>query len=274
MGLSKAELTALQRTGFVGPFDLDRAIDCKTVEADARRLRFIGEWYKGAHIFKGAAFKASTDTAIVTRLQSALGEDLLMWSSELMLKPPGQPHRWHSDIEAVSWNTLNIWMALRNVTEESTLRIVPGSHLWDVMPQNLPDLDVQSEAAVLAAARRYDAEAVIQRIPMKAGQFAIFDGRAWHGTENPTGKIRSALLCQYSPPGEQVRRPLSYGLPARWAEELPACVVVAGKAAGSPSRIVTPRQPSLVQISKASLRSAVGALRRLPLLARASPTGV
>lgn len=262
MGLTETELETLRTTGFVGPFDLDRAVDCGKVEADARRLRFIGEWYKGAHVFKGPAFKASTDPAILSRLQSALGEDLLMWSSELMLKPPGQPHRWHSDIEAVSWNTLNIWMALRNVTDESTLRLVPGSHLWDVMPQNLPDLDVQSEAAVLEAARRYDPKAVIARIPMKVGQFAIFDGRAWHGTENPTGQVRTALLCQYSPPSECIRQPLSYGLPARWAEQLPACVVVAGEARQGPSRIVKPRRPGLVKSLKARARSLAGELRR------------
>lgn len=272
MGLSEAELAALQQTGFVGPFDLDRAIDCGKVEADSRRLRFIGEWYKGAHVFKGAAFEASTDKAIVTRLQSALGDDLLMWSSELMLKPPSQPHRWHSDIEAVSWNTLNIWMALRNVTNESTLRLVPGSHLWGVMPQNLSDIDVQSEASVLAAARRYDPKAVIARIPMKEGQFAIFDGRAWHGTENPTPKIRTALLCQYSPPGELIRRPLSYGLPARWADELPACVVVAGEAKDSPSRIVNPHRPSLVQAAKARLRTTAGSLRQLSQSLQRTPT--
>ncbi len=263
MGLTETELATLKKDGFVGPFDLEGCIDCAAVESDARRLRFIGEWYKGAHMFKGAAFNASTDRAITTRLQSALGDDLLMWSSELMLKPPGQPHRWHSDIEAVSWNTLNIWMALRNVTDESTLRLVPGSHLWDVMPQNLPDLDVQSEAAVLESARRYDPKAMIARIPMKEGQFAIFDGRAWHGTENPTARVRTALLCQFSPPSEMVRQPLSYGLPAKWAESLPPCIVVAGQAKGSPSRIEQLRTPSLAQNSKARLRILAGAVRRL-----------
>jgi len=272
MGLTKAELQSLQKDGFVGPFDLDGVIDCGKVESDSRRLRFIGEWYKGAHVFKGAAFDASTDDAIISRLKSALGDDLLMWSSELMLKPPSQPHRWHSDIEAVSWNTLNIWMALRNVTNESTLRLVPGSHLWGVMPQNLSDIDVQNEASVLAAAKRFDPKAVITRIPMKEGQFAIFDGRAWHGTENPTPNVRTALLCQYSPPSELVRRPLSYGLPARWADELPSCVVVAGEAKGSPSRVVKPRRPSLVQAAKARLRITAGSLRQLAQSLQRAPT--
>ncbi|AXQ29900.1 hypothetical protein D0B54_14975 [Solimonas sp. K1W22B-7] len=264
MSLSSAELESLERNGFAGPFSLERQVDCDAVEANSRRLRFAGEWYKGAHVFKGPAFDASTDSAITSRLRSALGENLVMWSSELMLKPPGQPHRWHVDIEAMTWRTLNIWMALRNVTDDSTLRLVPGSHRWGAMLQNLPDVDLQDEASVLAAARRYDPTAVIQRIPMKAGQFAIFDGRAWHGTENPTARTRTALLCQYSPPAELVRQPLSYGGAANWAEELPACVVVSGSAADSPSRIVEPRNPTLRQTVQANLRSTIGFMRRLP----------
>jgi hypothetical protein len=96
------------------------------------------------------------------------------------------------------------------------------------MPQSL---DVASDCDAQTIARTLDSEAELVTPDLHPGEFFIFAGRLWHGSNNSGYQTRHALLIQYTSVDNKVRIPLSFDEPIDWWESYrPPCVLVAGKA--------------------------------------------
>lgn len=229
--LSADECRQYAQSGVLGPYPLLDEAEIEAVLQDFGDTYTRVPWYKSLHSYDTACFRVAARDEIVDRVASLLGDDLILWATQVMTKPPGESHRWHVDVETLAWRAVNVWTALRNVTVDSTIHVVPGSHHYGQSIQAVAEqrgLDLDDPSDVVRAARKFDPDAQIERIDVGPGAFVIFDGLLWHGSENTTPQPRSALLTQYSPSTEWVRMPATFSPPVRWKAEPPPCVLLRG----------------------------------------------
>jgi len=141
--------------------------------------------------------------AVVGRICSLLGEDLMAWTSGFWLKEPngkGLETPWHQDINYWPLEpqvTITCWMATVDVNAENApLQIIPGSHRHMV-----PHLDVAGRALEQQADPKYIDRSKVKTLIMKAGEFVIFSEKMLHGSPaNVSPRPRYALSTRYSLP--------------------------------------------------------------------------
>ncbi|MTA78375.1 MAG: hypothetical protein F2520_08950 [Actinobacteria bacterium] len=215
--------------GFLEPFPLLSATECDRVIRDARASAMAASWLKGLHEFDTACTQAALTPALVTLVSELLGDDVILWSTQLIDQSHGVRHRWHSDAEAMTWPTVDVWIGLRNVGSNSFLSVLERSHLWGLAPQEFtPTLDLLDDDAVRRAALEFDPESSRRDFPMEVGEVLVFDGRLWHASQTPGPDRRTALLLQYSPARAVPRVLKNAGSPPEWEQRRPGCVLVAG----------------------------------------------
>lgn len=245
--LSQEELLSLETEGYIGPFDLMTPEEAKKVLAAIStypddRL----PWWKARHAYVRAMYELGTQPAILERLKSILGPDIILWGSHIIRQSPHGRHRWHVDVEHAHWEGVTLWLALENVVPGECISVVTRSHTFDTTPQQIAkDLgtDLTDDEAVIAAARRHSAESRLVHVPIRDGQFFFFSGRAWHGTKNLTDLQRSAVIFQYTRPDSRVRIPTSFDYPhTQWSSLRPPVVLVHGEDRYGVNKLVPPEK--------------------------------
>ncbi|GAB2547558.1 phytanoyl-CoA dioxygenase family protein [Spirosoma aerophilum] len=150
--LSSQEITQFTRKGWVGAFPLltpagvERATDVHyQVEhqfmpeplmptlhrKDAFEQR---PWVKSKHVYVAEYNAIVRHPAIVNRVASILGPDLIAWGLSVAVRQPGQKHRWHVDIEHHRWPGLTVFIGLRGSSANSSLNVISGSHHTKAIP--------------------------------------------------------------------------------------------------------------------------------------------
>jgi len=242
--LSADELAAFAGNGWAGPFPLLSARDVEMVgearEASLHLFRTEAEtgwcrapdafveraWFKSLHARVPLFAEIAAHPAIVNRVKQLLGDDVMLWGTSITVREPGRVHRWHVDVEHRMWRGVTAFIGLQNTTLESTLKVIGGSHRFAAMPQ---ELRVNSDADALAAAKRLGLrDASITEIDLQAGDFFIFDGLLWHGSQNRGATTRLAMLTQYARPNVRVAIPIRWDHPIRWHPSRPPCLMVSG----------------------------------------------
>jgi hypothetical protein len=137
-------------------------------------------------------------------LRQLVGENILMWGSQLFCKPPsiGMAIPWHQDGEYWPIRPLanvSAWIAIDAATRENgCLRIIPGSHKRGLQPHVLDE----SENVALdqtVAPEHLDVERAVD-LELEPGQVALFDVHLMHGSNaNTSGKRRAGLVYRYMP---------------------------------------------------------------------------
>jgi hypothetical protein len=268
--LTADELSSFQRNGYIGPFPLVEPWLCGPLAEvlvervrshpalNMRSLRWrLGSaihalaqrflepppreggpagtpqyWYKSAHLLIPEAEELALRPPIVDRMISILGPDLLLWGAQLVEKEDGQHHRWHEDVEHVAWAGATAWIGLANVNRESTMKVIPGSHLFGITPQELAAAHgsrLESDSDTLGLAKQISPAARIVELDLRPGDFFIFSGRTWHASKNSSGRTRVAMILQFSPSSSRVRVPCSYELPTPWYPSQPLVMLASGK---------------------------------------------
>jgi uncharacterized cupin superfamily protein len=179
-------------------------------------------------------------------LKQSLGNDVILWGARVVKRSPGREHRWHTDIEsAFGDGFLSVWIGLENTQRDSALSLVPGSHRFGKPVQQVAcehgvKRDSITEAATLSWAREHDPDAKVVQPEMADGEALLFDGRLWHGSQNRTDAVRSALLLQYASADQNVLIPDLDQLewPFRYKKKSAPSVIVSGDAGRSPARLV------------------------------------
>jgi ectoine hydroxylase-related dioxygenase (phytanoyl-CoA dioxygenase family) len=210
-----------------GPFAGLKSKGIRSIEEYFSKVGTEYAWFKSLHTACEPVRELAGSALIVERARSILGPALMLWGSEIVMKEPAQIHRWHVDVETRRWPSMNVWIGLENVNRNCSLKIIPGSHRYAESPQELETkigLNIKDDDDVLRAARRFDPAAQILVMDLKPGEFYMFEGSTWHGSDNTTDKIRSALLFQYSMPMVEPKIPISFGIPTQWHDYSPPVV--------------------------------------------------
>lgn len=166
-------------------------------EAGAKRLANL--------VNKGDVFHQVVDHPTVLPIVSyLLGDDLKLSSlnARSAMANSGQPQPLHADMAAVAddkgyWVANVVWM-LDDFTETNgTLRVVPGSHKWGQLPQDVLEDPVATHP---------DERLVIGR----AGDVIVMNAHLWHaGLENRSSSDRLALhsfYCRRDKPQQQYQK--------------------------------------------------------------------
>jgi len=253
-GLSAAELALFEWNGWIGSYPLlTRDEIAELLRGSRGGPRFLRKgldrfaedegvfdrrpWYKSMHAYLPAFARLAAHPAIVARLASILGPDIIAWGMATSPLRPGQRHRWHVDVEHRRWPGVSVFIPLRNIAPGSSLKVVNGSHRIEDAP---PTAGRLSDAAALAAARRWQPASELATVDLGVGDFFIFHGRLWHGSHNRTWRFRTALIAQYARPDAEIAIPLTYDEPIRWHRYRPPCLLVHGTDRSGVNRLVPP----------------------------------
>ena len=141
--------------------------------------------------------------AIVDRIESVLGPDIILWGSQLFCKPAtdGLEVPWHQDGDY--WpikplNTCTIWLAIDDATvENGCMRYIPGSHRDSTLHPHLQD-DRPDLVLNQVTDQRYFDDATAKDDCLQAGEFSIHDVYLIHGSKpNLSAKRRAALVLRF-----------------------------------------------------------------------------
>jgi len=240
LSLSPSEINEFKDRGWVGSYPLltPRGVRLSLKAHDRTRGNFVALkpdavvppnaaplWFKSQHAFLREFYDLARHPAIVERVASLLGPDLLAWSFTLNSYFPGKIHPWHVDVEHLQWSGVSVFLGLQNTTMRSTLKVINGSQRILRSPKEFGVVDDES---ALAACLKMDPGAELVPVPVREGEFFIFDGPLWHGSKNTSFRTRSAAIIQYCRPDQKVMAPMSYDNPPQWHPEPPACILVKG----------------------------------------------
>lgn len=200
--LSAAEVDFFHDNGYAGPFTLcDEGAMARLRPVVERDVLTDDEQVLARHIDSGPIWSLCSHPAVVNRIASLLGRDLLVWSSAIFTKPPGAKGiPWHQDI--AYWHlepgvTVSAWMAIDPArVENSCVRVIPGSHR-----AILPKVKVDGWAFKRMADPTLFDESTAVPMELAPGQFFIFNERLLHGSApNTSGERRLGLSVRYTVP--------------------------------------------------------------------------
>jgi hypothetical protein len=66
----------------------------------------------------------SSHPAIVSRIVSVLGRDVIAWGVGISTVRPGQRHRRHVDVEPQRWLGVTIFLGLKNISQKSSMKVI------------------------------------------------------------------------------------------------------------------------------------------------------
>jgi hypothetical protein len=241
--LSAAELDAYTQRGWTGPFPLlDAQGVAELTAAIVRSADYLSmpavispgipadaflkrPWFKSAHAYLPEIYDVATHPAVVSRVRSILGDDVLLWGSGPVLKLPGKRHPWHVDVEHKEWDGVSVFLGLNGTSRDASLRILEGSHR---LAQDPDEAAVKSDEQAVAASQENGGSGVIAEVDMGEGEFFIFAGRAWHSSHNRSPNPRVSVILQYARPEAMIRIPLNFKVPIQWHGYPPPCVLASG----------------------------------------------
>lgn len=190
--------------------------ECRKLLGDIRSDEQIPPlvWPKGCATTSPAWANLARQDRIVEIVVQLLGPDVILWGASLVIRSPGQIHQWHNDLESSTGEGfISVWMGLTNTDRETSLRLVPKSHLSNILLFQLAKnhgvlRHAIEDKNVIEWARAHDPDAAIQTLDTRDGDALFFDGRLWHGSQNGSRfKKRVAVLLQYARADQKVRIP-------------------------------------------------------------------
>jgi non-heme Fe2+,alpha-ketoglutarate-dependent halogenase len=231
--LTEADVKSFYANGFLGPFTLCPREDM--IELREEIMRELGlpsavygfQTGRDRHLDCETVYRLARRPGLSERLAQILGPNLLLWRSQVFLKPPGSPGvAWHQAstylMEAISRPTLfppdmnqlfqlGAWLAFDDVdVANGCLQLIPGSHRR-IRTMRLGGRGAGSFGkADITLEHEYRPGQEVS-MEMKAGQFVIFTEQVIHGSPpNRSNRRRWGMAFRVVPPEVVV-----YG-DARW----------------------------------------------------------
>ncbi|MDY3563777.1 phytanoyl-CoA dioxygenase family protein [Gemmata sp. JC673] len=220
--LSDDQVRSFYENGFLGPFTLcppeEMAALREEVLRDMERPSRVYGFRTGRdrHLDCESVYRLACRCALTERLAQLMGPNLLMWRSQVFIKPPGAPAvAWHQastyllehvyrpalyppDLNVLF--QLGVWVAFDDVDlANGCLQFVPGSH------RRINTIRLVSNRGGFGAASfefdcPIDPEKVVS-MEMKAGQFVIFTEQTAHGSPpNRSSRLRRGMAFRVIPP--------------------------------------------------------------------------
>ncbi|MBK6313572.1 MAG: phytanoyl-CoA dioxygenase family protein [Blastocatellia bacterium] len=200
IALSHDQTAFFQANGYVGPFDLDapelvaaarKLIDEECVEKTSPVYGVVSrrDW----HLVARPIYDLCSQPAIVERLASLLGPDILLWRTQMFYKKPGDGETlWHQDynfpgpfrVPSIDPPvTITAWIALDDATiENGCVELIAGSHLEGRL-ETVKDAGTEGIfGRNYRLARPIGGDDVMAKMTIKAGQFFLFSNLTVHGS--------------------------------------------------------------------------------------------
>ncbi len=203
-----------------------------------KRLDSGAPWFQSTFTLAPDIWAIGSHPAIVDRVKSILGPDVIMWGSSLLTKKPGDIHCWHTD--TVNWDSVGVFVGLQGTSRNSNLQLITRMHRSGVSPYDLftdgaftdvranADTPLADSARVLEAARKLNPSCELVQEDIRDGEFFLFDGLAWHGSENKNPTTRVAVTFFFARPDADIQIPTAFGAKPCWYGKKPPCSLVAG----------------------------------------------
>jgi ectoine hydroxylase-related dioxygenase (phytanoyl-CoA dioxygenase family) len=206
--LTRAEVDFFTANGYLGPFRAVSEADMATIRAqiDQDVLATDGPNPRSRvgsrHMDRRVIYDLATHPAIIERMASIYGPDLIMWATNLWLKNPGGAEiPWHQDINFWPLEppvNISAWIAIDNVTvENSCVQIIPGSHR-----RPIPHIQADDEMAFgeMADPAYYDVNQALD-MELRPGEFFLFTERLLHrSSKNVSDKRRLGMSMRVTLP--------------------------------------------------------------------------
>lgn len=223
LALSAEEIEKFRAQGYVGPFTAFEPHEMETVLATLRDrvlptpTPYCPFGLRVRHLDSKTVYGLCAAPAIVERMASLYGPDLVLWNSNLFNKPPARPdlleeYPWHQD--HYNWNmepviNISAWLAITPATEENgCVEIIPGSHRQIIPPMVDTDPAMSLRFGGIASDPSYvDATKKVSLV-LKPGQFFLFNERLLHhSSPNRTDQHRLGLAVRVTVPIAKVSEP-------------------------------------------------------------------
>jgi quercetin dioxygenase-like cupin family protein len=237
-----------RKRGFLDPLPIFDAAECCRIATALRADTPLGsDWGKDTAATSRLMYEVAANETLGSTLEALLGEDVMLWGASIIVRQPGDVHPWHTDIESSSpeGGTVSVWLGLENVSRESSLLVVEGSHrfgepLQKVAQQHARRRGEATDREVEQWARARDPHSRIVQFEAREGEALLFDGRLWHGSRNTSNKTRTALLLQYATLRTPIRilDPTALEWPFRFLDEpRPRCIPIRARATIDPAPV-------------------------------------
>lgn len=262
------------RDGFAGPIRVLRPAQCALLAEYLKRTEHVTHpiWAKGRASVDPVLAQAAAAPLLQRLLAPLLGDDIILWGCSIVRRTAGNRHPLHVDIESAApdGRFATVWIGLENVTPDSTLHVIAGSHRCPEPVQKYRHQagqkrgDIDS-AEALGWARQSIADARLVEVPATDGEAIIFDGRLWHGAVNRlAGRERMALLLQYASGDTPVRIPAlgKFDWPFAYLDEpRPPVIAISGRPDPAINQVVAAPDAGPIK-TLAPLRPAIRDLHR------------
>jgi non-heme Fe2+,alpha-ketoglutarate-dependent halogenase len=202
--------TTFDRDGVTFPIPV---LDDAELAATRAQLDRIAASHEGvlkrfdrAHLFFRWAYELATHPRVVGPVSEVLGDDVVVWGSLILSKPPHDPGfvAWHQDGAYAGFlgeaPAISAWIALSDSTIESgCMRVVPGSHRQKLahavtnIPENLLNQGHEIAAEV-------DERTAVD-VQLRAGEMSLHHVDIIHGSNpNHSPRARTGFIVRYTTP--------------------------------------------------------------------------
>ncbi|MCH6256264.1 cupin domain-containing protein [Puniceicoccaceae bacterium K14] len=247
---------SFRREGFVAPVKIFTQPECKEILHRLLNPADTGpsDWIKGWAPVSTNFCEVARHDAIVERVKSIIGKNIILWGASLIERHPGKEHPWHTDIEssAPDGRFVSVWIGLLNTDEQTSLKIVSKSHLigksiQQFQKENNIGRDRLSDDQINQWSKNADDTSSIVETKTHEGDALFFDGRLWHGSLNTKNtRTRYSVLLQYAPSDTPIFIPDFSNL--SWPFQTlrhprPKCILVSGSDQSAENHIVPAPSP-------------------------------
>lgn len=216
--LSKTEMERFYNDGVVHPLPLCSAGTMSHITRYIRAFTLTRECpvpgypnTKWRHIDDAVIYKLGTHPAILDRVSQILGENILLWQSNLFDKSPGADEiPWHQDrlfLELEGGINVSAWIALDDVdATNGCVEVIPGSHRRKIpLAKNAATYGSSRTAFGRMADPEQIDDSTAVNIELRAGEFMLFDEYLLHRSQaNRSNRQRLGLALRYTTPDAKV----------------------------------------------------------------------
>jgi non-heme Fe2+,alpha-ketoglutarate-dependent halogenase len=208
--LSSAQIAGYERDGVIFPARVlsraeVRACRANFVEATAG-LAGPAQPIRQPHLRLRWAYDLALHPAVLDVVEDLLGPDLLVHSTIIFHKPPGDPAfvSWHQDGLYATLRVPNLtsaWIALADSTvENGCMRVVPGTHRAGI----LPHVEKPSGHNLLNHGQSVEGvdESLAVNVVLRAGEMSLHHAEIVHGSNpNQSRRSRIGFIIRFVTPG-------------------------------------------------------------------------
>lgn len=216
--LTDKEITTYRETGLLFPLELLSATEAgellgelESYEAEVGEV-VNGKWRYKSHLVFPWIDELMRRPEILDLVEDVLGPDIMVWSTHLYPKEPGDGRfiSWHQD--SAHWGLdsdqiLTVWIALTDATEENgCMRMLSGSHRTGTVPHR----DTWNPDNILTRGQTIDAEideSTAVWVALKAGEASLHHVDMWHASKpNESAGRRVGVALRYITPSARQQR--------------------------------------------------------------------